>query len=83
MNQTLQQRLAALRALLQSVIDEVLKATKERDEIREVGGELANALEWAMEMDPSPCRCMTFATPPHVCLGHRALAQWNKVKGSV
>jgi len=31
------------------------------------------ALNWCLGMDPSPCRCMDFATPPHVCFAHRAL----------
>ena len=45
---------------------------------------LVEALEWAMEKtNPSPCRCMPFARPPHVCLAHRALAEANnpEVKG--
>ena len=38
--------------------------------------EMAEALEWAMgKTNPSPCRCMPFATPPHVCKGHIALAR--------
>lgn len=35
----------------------------------------AVALEWALAMVPSPCRCVSFSTPPHVCTGHRALAR--------
>lgn len=34
---------------------------------------LVDALEWALAMEPSPCRCMGFATPPHVCRGHKAI----------
>ena len=33
------------------------------------------ALEWTLGMKPSPCRCMSFATPPHVCIAHKALAK--------
>jgi hypothetical protein len=35
--------------------------------------DLVNALKWAMEKEPSPCRCLPFATPPHICVGHRAI----------
>ena len=34
---------------------------------------LLSALIWAMDKEPSPCRCIDSATPPHVCVGHRAL----------
>ena len=37
--------------------------------------ELAVALKWAMEKEPSPCRCLDFATPPHVCVAHKALSK--------
>lgn len=40
-------------------------------------GGLAGALEWAMGMEPSPCRCLDVATPPHVCRGHRALEAYR------
>ena len=36
--------------------------------------ELIAALQWAMAKEPSPCRCMDFTTPPHVCVAHKALA---------
>ena len=32
---------------------------------------LIDALEWALAMEPSPCRCMGVAT--HVCRAHKAL----------
>lgn len=35
---------------------------------------LRGALQWAMDKDPSPCRCIDFATPPHVCPAHKALS---------
>jgi hypothetical protein len=39
---------------------------------------LVDALEWAMEKtSPSPCRCLPFAKPPHVCVAHRVLAEAN------
>jgi hypothetical protein len=44
--------------------------------LHRVADDLALALNWAMEMRPSPCRCVEFATPPHVCLGHAALAAY-------
>jgi hypothetical protein len=44
------------------------------DTFRERCARLEEALQWAMQMEPSPCRCMDFATPPHVCKGHEALA---------
>jgi hypothetical protein len=34
---------------------------------------LEEAVEWTLGMNPSPCRCISFATPPHVCIAHRAL----------
>ena len=36
--------------------------------------ELIAALEWTLAKEPSPCRCMEFATPLHVCVAHKALA---------
>lgn len=36
--------------------------------------QLVRALEWALAKEPSPCRCFDFATPPHVCVAHMALA---------
>ncbi len=48
---------------------------------RETGvRKLVQALEWAMDKEPSPCRCMDFATPPHVCRAHKALAEWREGK---
>lgn len=39
---------------------------------------LVDALEWAMEKEPSPCRCLDFADPPHVCMAHKAIAKWKE-----
>lgn len=41
--------------------------------------ELVAALEWALDKEPSPCRCISFATPPHVCAAHRAIAAANRI----
>lgn len=35
--------------------------------------ELATALKWCLHKEPSPCRCVDFATPPHICTAHRAI----------
>ncbi len=49
-------------------------ATRINDSLQIELDEAREALKWALDMTPSPCRCMTFSTPPHVCKGHRALA---------
>ncbi len=42
--------------------------------LREGANELCDALQWCLECSPSPCRCIPFSTPPHVCVRHRILA---------
>lgn len=42
-----------------------------------VAEQLAEALEWALDKEPSPCRCVSFSIPPHVCTGHRALTTYR------
>lgn len=44
---------------------------------REVADRLMEALKWALGKEPSPCRCMDFAAPPHVCTAHRAIEAYN------
>ncbi len=41
--------------------------------------ELVDALKWALEKEPSPCRCLPLATPPHVCVAHKALLSAEKL----
>ncbi len=45
--------------------------------------DLVEALKWAMDKEPSPCRCIPFATPPHVCVGHRAILDSENASGQV
>ncbi len=52
----------------------VRELREENERLKAACAEKDDALAWALSMDPSPCRCMTFSTPPHVCKGHRALA---------
>lgn len=43
--------------------------------------ELREALKWTLSKEPSPCRCLDFATPPHVCIAHKALAKLPPMNG--
>ena len=49
------------------------KLERERDQLRAEVAALRDALQWCLEKEPSPCRCVGFASPPHVCVAHRAL----------
>jgi hypothetical protein len=59
-------------------LSELEQSLQEKSQLVELMGQredmASGALKWAMAMEPSPCRCMDFATPPHVCRGHEALA---------
>ena len=38
--------------------------------------DLLEALKWALsKTNPSPCRCLKFANPPHICVAHKAIAK--------
>lgn len=39
------------------------------------------AVEWCLGMSPLPCRCLDFATPPHVCVAHKSIAQIEALAG--
>lgn len=56
-----------------TVLRHVTAALAQRDEANRLLGEATEALIWAMGMEPSPCRCLDCATPPHVCKGHKTL----------
>jgi hypothetical protein len=34
---------------------------------------LVAAMEWVMGKEPSPCRCLPCAQPPHVCFAHKEM----------
>ena len=50
---------------------------KQRDDLLSLIEELRGALEWALGKEPSPCRCIL----DHVCVGHKALARAEAMKG--
>lgn len=51
------------------------RAQRQRDTWRTALSNARQALVWAMNMEPSPCRCLDFSTPPHVCIGHKAIRE--------
>lgn len=56
-----------------TILKHVEQLCTERDDLRNYADSLFIALQWAMDKEPSPCRCMDFATPPHMCRGHKML----------
>jgi len=43
-------------------------------ESENTNAQMIEALTWALAKEPSPCRCIRFSTPTHVCVAHKALA---------
>ena len=70
---------AELDALKQSILDlshpNCQMLLQDKDACQQEVWRLRDALEWAMSaVNPSPCRCVSFVEPPHICIGHTALA---------
>ncbi len=58
-----------------AIVDKALGSTEPSPSVPlSVVRQVAEALTWCLEKEPSPCRCMDFSTPPHVCTAHLALA---------
>lgn len=58
----------------------IVSAVNSHAALERRNAELAEALDWCLAKEPSPCRCVSFATPPHVCIAHAALAGAKEAK---
>ncbi len=77
----LKRELAAANEIIAAYPEGAIETLKKWHEMKRCADGLAariktleEALQWAMGMQPSPCRCLDFSSPPHVCIGHKALS---------